>query len=515
MVAQKSPSYLSKLPGTIPAWHGVIEVSGLRATCEKSSSDGGRLVALWGSDERQHGAGFALHLALVEQPGLICLTVPLPAQYPAYPSISDLFPAANRMQRATYDMLGIVAEGADDRRKWLRHGCWPEDIFPLRKEFNLKAIHSRVADDYPFVSVSGNGVHEIAVGPVHAGTIEPGHFRFSVIGERVLRLEQRLGYKHKGIEKLAETLDIAQGAKLAGRVSGDSTVAFAWAYAMAVESIAGCTPPPRAIWLRALLLERERIANHLGDLGYLGNDVALSFGFAQFWRLKEEWLRTQHDLFGHRYLMDCVVPGGVNGDLEPEHYDRLRREADGLEQQVRLLKDIYDEHAGAQDRFLTTGRVKPALAAKLGLTGLAGRASAQSWDMRAQYSAAPYDQLDVRMATHRNGDVAARVTVRFEEIYESLRLIRLILDHIPGGAILSDLPQIPANAFGVGWVEGWRGEVLIGLHTGTGGTIHRLHPHDSSLQNWPLLEHAVIGNIVPDFPLINKSFNLSYSGQDL
>jgi Ni,Fe-hydrogenase III large subunit/Ni,Fe-hydrogenase III component G len=509
------PVPLIPLPGAIPAWRGLVETSQWRATCEKVVTDGGRLVALWGSDERQHGAGFALHLALADEPGLICLTLPLPAENPAYPSVSDLFPAANRMQRAVYDLLGIVAEGADDQRKWLRHGSWPEDVFPLRKEFNLNTTSSRTPDDYPFVSVSGSGVHEIAVGPVHAGTIEPGHFRFSVIGERVLRLEERLGYKHKGIEKLAETMSVAQGARLAGRVSGDSTVAFAWAYAMAAEGIAGCTPPPRALWLRGLLLERERIANHLGDLGYLGNDVALSFGFSQFWRLKEEWLRTQHDLFEHRYLMDCIVPGGVNGNLEPQHADRLRYEADQLEAQVKLLRDIYDEHAGMQDRFLTTGRVTPALAAQLGLTGLTGRASALAWDIRAQFAVAPYDQLDVRIATHCNGDVAARVAVRFEEIFESLRLIRLMLERMPGGETLGELAPTPDYAFGLGWVEGWRGEVLVGLHTGADGMIHRLHPHDPSWQNWPLLEHAIIGNIVPDFPLINKSFNLSYSGQDL
>jgi len=513
---QDFPVPLTVLPGVIPAWRGTVETAPqLRTVCGKVRDDGGRLVALWASDERQRGAGFALHLALAEQPGLIYLTLAVPAETPAYPSISDLFPAASRMQRAVFDLLGIVAQGADDQRKWLRHGCWPEDVFPLRKELDLHANYPREPDAYPFVSVSGDGVHEIAVGPVHAGTIEPGHFRFSVVGECVLRLEERLGYKHKGIEKLAEGMDVHQAAKLAGRVSGDSTVAFAWAYAMAAEGIVGFTPPPRALSLRGLLLERERVANHLGDLGYLGNDVALSFGFTQFWRLREEWLRTQGELFGHRYLMDCIAPGGVNVNLLPKDCDRLRRDADALEQQVRLMKDIYDDHAGTQDRFLTTGRVTPALAAQLGLTGLTGRASGLAWDIRAQYPVAPYDQLDVRMATHRNGDVAARVIVRFEEIFESLRLMRRMLEDMPDGKTLRELPQMPEHAFGLGWIEGWRGEVLVGMHTGAGGMIHRLHPHDPSWQNWPLLEHAVIGNIVPDFPLINKSFNLSYSGQDL
>ena len=508
------PVTLTEIPGAMPAWHGTISAPELHSLCARIKDDGGRLVALWGTDERQRGADFALHVALVDQPGLICLTLPIAGASPEYPAIDDLFPVANRMQRALYDLLGIRAQGGD-QRPWLRHGAWPDDVFPLRKDVDAKASYPAARDDYAFVQVTGSGVHEIAVGPVHAGTIEPGHFRFSVVGERVLRLEERLGYTHKGIEKLAEGMTIPEAARLAGRVSGDSTVAYAWAYAMAVESVAGFTSPSRALWLRALLLERERIANHLGDLGYLGNDVALAFGFSQFWRLKEEWLRTQHDLFGHRYLMDCIVPGGVRSDLDAAGLTRLLEEADALEQQVRKLQGIYHEHAGVQDRFLTTGQVTPALAAQLGLAGLAGRASAQALDLRAQYPTAPYDQLEVRIATQRNGDVAARVAVRFDEIYESLRLIRLILAGMPEGATLQELPPLQDNGFGVGWVEGWRGEVLIGLHTGPGGTIHRLHPHDPSWQNWPLLEHAIIGNIVPDFPLINKSFNLSYCGQDL
>jgi Ni,Fe-hydrogenase III large subunit len=422
------------------------------------------------------------------------------------------------MQRAIFDQLGLLAQGADDHRKWLRHDAWPADVFPLRKDVAASSklqAPSPNLDDYPFVQVQGEGVHEIPVGPVHAGTIEPGHFRFSVVGETVLRLEQRLGYKHKAIEKRFEAMTQAEGARLAGRVSGDSTVAYAWAYAMALEAAAGVTPPSRAAWLRALLLERERIANHLGDLGFLGNDAALSFGFAQFLRLKEEWLRTNHDLFGHRYLMDAIVPGGTACDVAQPGAERMLREQESLEKTVVRLKSIYDEHAGLQDRFINCGRVAPELAARLGLVGFAGRASGQAWDLRCQYPCAPYPDLDVRMATHRNGDVAARVTVRFEEIFESLRLSRLILDRLPAGAIAVHLPEAPAGAFGVGWVEGWRGEVFVALEAGEGGHIERCHPHDPSWHNWPVLEHAVIGNIVPDFPLINKSFNLSYSGHDL
>ncbi len=506
---------LQPLHSAMPIWRGVVSAEGYRKLCEQVHNQGGRLMALWGCDERPRSGYFTVHVALAGPPGLYALKLPLDAGQDGFPDISDLFPAANRMQRAVMDLLGISPAGADDQRKWLRHGGWREGSYPLRKDFDGEFFSPTLTDAYPFIPVEGDGVHEIPVGPVHAGTIEPGHFRFSIIGERVLRLEQRMGYKHKGIEKRFESLSPTEGAKLAGRVSGDSTVAYAWAYTMALESLSEFTPPPRAVWLRALFLELERIHNHLGDLGYLGNDVALAFGFAQFWRLKEDALRLNQELFGHRYMMDRIVPGGVACDITNLGSQRLRDGLAAIEKEVHVLKEIYDEHAGVQDRFLTTGRVKPALAAQLGLTGMPGRASGQAWDLRAQYPCAPYDQLDVRMATHRSGDVAARVTVRFEEVFESIRLINLILDRMPPSELRFEVPSAPDNAFAIGWVEGWRGEILVALHSGANDSLYRVHPHDPSWQNWPVLEHAIIGNIVPDFPLINKSFNLSYTGADL
>ena len=509
--------HLTKLGCAIQAWSGEIKPDNLQSICQNIQDGGGRLVALWGSDDRGLGGGYAVHIALVTEKGLICLKVPLPAAQPSYPDVSRIFPVADRMQRAAYDLLGIYAHEGQDHRKWLRHGAWHGGSFPLRKDFDAEQSRTDDPDNYPFVQVSGLGVHEIPVGPVHAGIIEPGHFRFSVVGENTLRLEERLGYVHKGIEKRFESLEVQQAAKLAGRVSGDSTVAYAWAYAMAAESIAGITPPDRSLWLRALFLERERVANHLGDLGYLGNDVALSFGFAQFWILKEQVLRNNAALFGHRYLMDKIIPGGVAVDLADSDKRVLFEECAMLEREVRLLRGIYEEHAGVQDRFIATGRIEPKLASRLGLCGLAGRASSQTWDARVQYPCAPYDKLDVQMATYRNGDVAARVIVRFGELFESLRLQRKILDNLMQGdaGLAKPLDKLPAMGFGVGMVEGWRGEVLVAIHTDAQGSLTRVHPHDPSWQNWPALEHAVMGNIVPDFPLINKSFNLSYSGHDL
>jgi len=504
-----------RIPGAMPAYHSAIEPGRLREVCEQARAKNARLVALWGSDETPRGGGFALHVALALPRGLFWLTVPLAREHPRYHGMADLFPAANRMQRAAYDLLGIHADENPDHRKWLRHGAWPGGVFPLRKDFDAARRFPRAADHYPFVKVDGEGVHEIPVGPVHAGTIEPGHFRFSIVGEKILRLEQRLGYKHKGIEKRFEAMTLAEGARLAGRVSGDSTVAFAWAYAMAVEGATGTEPPPRAAALRGVALELERIANHLGDLGYLGNDVSLSFGFFQFWRLKEDLLRLNGELFGHRYLMDAVTPGGVGLDLPVGGAARILTALDRIEPEVRRLRAIYDEHAGVQDRFMTTGEVAPELAARLGLSGLAGRASGIRHDLRVDHPVAPYDALEVRIAAQDGGDVAARAAVRFDEFFESARLLRLLLAGLPEGPVRVPVKDSSPGRLGVGWVEGWRGEVLVALDTAEHGRIHRLHPHDPSWQNWPLLERAVLGNIVPDFPLINKSFNLSYSGQDV
>lgn len=315
--------------------------------------------------------------------------------------------------------------------------------------------------------------------------------------------------------RAASRFHIADGYKLAGRVSGDSTVAFAWAYCMAVEAATTCQIPPRAQWLRAMLLERERIANHLGDLGGIGNDAGFAVGLAQFMLLKEDWVRLNDQLFGHRFMMDCIVPGGTAVDIDASGIDLMMTQCAHIAVEVKTLRSIYEGHAGLQDRFITAGRVLPKLAAELGLCGLAGRASAQAWDVRADQPITPYEQLNVRMATHNNGDVAARVFVRFEEIFESIRLLQEIAQQLPQGATLVSLPEPTTDALGVGLVEGWRGPVLVAIENDAQGKILRCHCHDPSWQNWPILQHAIMGNIVPDFPLINKSFNLSYSGCDL
>ena len=535
-----------KLAGAVPAARARVDAAEWFEAARVVRESGRRLLSMWGADNRAVDGCFVVSAVYALDNGLAVVELLVkendspndsandptnesqitetragaaapskaPRELARYPDLSGMFPVANRMQRAIFDLLGLQAEGAEDTRPWLRHAAWPDGIYPLRKDFVFGVPFDNPQEDYAFVRVVGDGVHEIPVGPIHAGIIEPGHFRFSIVGEKVLRLEERLGYTHKGIDKRFESFSVSDGYKLAGRVSGDSTVAYGWAYAQAAEALLDIEAPPRAAWLRALFLERERVANHLGDLGAIGNDAALGFGFAQFMRLKEDWLRWAGEAFGHRFMMDCIVPGGVARDLVPEHAEKLGRLAYDIEKEVHVLRDIYDEHAGLQDRFITTGRVTAQLANQLGLTGFAARASGQARDLRVDFPCAPYDELEVKMATHRNGDVAARVAVRFDELFESLRLIQLILHQLPAGELRAEFAEAKPGLFGLGWVEGWRGDVLVALESGDNGMIRRCHAHDPSWQNWPILEHAVIGNIVPDFPLINKSFNLSYSGHD-
>ena len=498
------------LPGAPGARRVEVRLQEWRACALDVAAGGGRLLALWadGSGRKR------VHAAFYCGSAVLVVVLELPEGATDYPGLAEIFPAADRMQRAAADLCGVRAQDAD-HRPWLRHSAWPANYFPLADGMPAGIVARPLVDDYPFVRVAGDGVHEIAVGPVHAGTIEPGHFRFSVVGEKVLKLEERLGYTHKGIEQRFAQLPLLEGHRLAARVSGDSAVACSWAYCQALEGLASCEIPARAAYLRALALEAERIANHLGDLGALGNDAGFAFGLSQFSRLKESWLRAGETVFGQRYLLDFVVPGGTGGNPPPNALAEFAACAARIADQSASLRDIYDEHAGVRDRFVGAGLVSPQLARQLGLTGLAGRASGQAYDLRVDLPGEPYARLGVRKIVSSGGDVAARVVVRFEELMESLRLVQQIVAQLPGGEIRAAAGTPADGAMGLGLIEGWRGPVMIALTAGVGGAIRRCHPHDPSWQNWPVLEHAIIGNIVPDFPLINKSFNLAYSGHDL
>src|SRR6516165_8695021 len=335
----------------------VSEEDWLRAA-EELAAARARLLAMWAA---RTGQGVAtVRAAFLLDSGAVLLNLPLADAATSYPGLEPHFPCASRMQRAMADLSGVRSSDPD-ARAWLRHNAWPPDVHPLIDRCPQSTDHEGGVDVYPFVRVDGEGVHEIPVGPVHAGIIEPGHFRFSVVGEKVLRLEERLGYVHKGIERRFTEFNVLDAHRLAARTSGDSAVAFSWAYCQALEGMANVALPARAAWLRALYLELERIANHLGDLGALGNDAGFAFGLAQFSRLKEQLLRACDAAFGERYLMNVIVPGGTNADLGSIEAHGLQFVVKAIAQEAAVLRTVYEEHEGVRDRFTGAGIVVPEL----------------------------------------------------------------------------------------------------------------------------------------------------------
>ena len=429
----------------------------------------------------------------------------------SFPSVGAAHAPAIRLERAIADLNGLRARGAHDTRPWLDHGRWPVS-HPLGS--NAPADGGE-PERYAFLGAEGVGLHQIPVGPVHAGIIEPGHFRFHASGETIVRLEERFGYVHKGVERLMAGADVARGAQLAGRVSGDSTVAYQIAFARAVEAASGAVAPPRAAWLRALMAEIERVANHLGDIGAICNDASFALMHAHTSVLRELTLRAADHSFGHRLMMDCVAPGGVLVNLDRDRSTALRELTTTIRDRFPRLVELYDNTASLQDRTVGTGRLDPELAQRFGCGGVIGRASGRDFDARRDHAYSPYDELRFETPVWRESDVNARVWVRIREVEESVRLIGQILDRLPAGPIRAE-PQAAAGP-GEGWalVEGFRGDVFVHVRLGDDGRIARCHLRDPSWFQWPLLEAAIEGNIVADFPLCNKSFNCSYSGCDL
>ncbi len=473
------------------------------------------LAAEWASDETPFGRGFGVYACFRREQEYLVVKTEAPPDDPVFPSLTKKFAAAYRFERQIQSLMGLTPEGNPDDRPWIKHEDWPADAWPLRKSFPAGQKLPRVPGEYRWVRADGEGIYEIPVGPVHAGIIEPGHFRFQAMGEDVINLEEKLGYVHKGIEKRFESLSWQEGARLAARVSGDTTVAHSLAYARAVEALSGTIPPDRAHWLRALFLERERIANHLGDLGAICNDVAFAVLLYQFHRLKEIVVRTNLRFFGHRFLMDRIVPGGVTVDIGEDGIAAIRKELDVITRELERLVTIYDENSSVEDRVRDTGVLTPEQARDLGMVGIAARASGLNLDCRIQHPFPPYDRLNVNVPVLISGDVHARAWVRVEEVRESLRLIREILRMLPGGRTIVPAADVMPDRSGFAAVEGWRGEILTWVQSGPEGGINRCMVRDPSSVNWLGLEQCIHGNIVPDFPVCNKSFNQSYSGNDL
>jgi Ni,Fe-hydrogenase III large subunit len=460
------------------------------------------MLGLWGEPSM-------VHLAIMEEDAAEIAIVSLDCPDHNYASIGRLHPPALRLERTMHDLFGLSAQGSPDSRPWLDHNHWGVR-FPLGKRIDALAK----AAPYRFLAAEGEGLHQIAVGPVHAGIIEPGHFRFTASGETVVRLEQRLGYTHKGIEGLMTGADLDRAAQLAGRVSGDSTVAYAYAFSKAAEAALELVVPDRTVWLRALLAELERLANHLGDIGAICNDASFTLMHAHCSVLRESVLRAANAAFGHRLMRDIIVPGGMTRDLTDEGKQTIRTMLENIRRRFPSLVELYDNTASLQDRTVDTGVLKPALARQYAAGGYIGRASGRPFDARRTLAYPPYDGLRFEVPVLNEGDVNARVWIRVREVEQSLSLIEQILHRLPAGTLCTPIGRTSELREGMAIVEGFRGDVLVWLRL-RDGRIERCHLRDPSWFQWPLLEAVIENNIVADFPLCNKSFNCSYSGQDI
>ena len=456
------------------------------------------LLGLWGEP------GLA-HAAFLDEARMQVLIASVAAEAGRIPALSPLWPGAALFERALRDLWGIEAEGATDPRPFLDHGRWPW-LGPLSGRPAAQAPNPQPME---FLPATGDGVHIIPVGPIHAGIIEPGHFRFHVQGEIILRLEARLGYTHKGTLSLIQGKPPRAAARFAARLSGDSTVAHSLAFARAAEAALEVEAPPRAQALRRAMLELERLHNHLNDLGFIANDAAFAVIHARCGWLREHLLRAQLQAFGHRLMMDRVLPGGVAQELTPEGVAALLAALSPIAAELPVLLALYESHASLQDRVLGTGIVAPGLVAAFAPGGVVGRAAGRAFDARLLTGELAPEAL----VTQPGADVDARWRQRHAEALQSIALLQALLAALPEGELTVPLP--PRGGEGVALVEGFRGECLAWMRLDGAGGIEACMLRDPSWLHWPLLEAAVIGNIVADFPLINKSINGSYSGVDL
>jgi Ni,Fe-hydrogenase III large subunit len=479
----------------------VVNEDGWRFVGSQLSAGYWTLLALWGD-------AADVHMAVLDETAREIAVITLPCPDGRFPSVGALHPPAIRLERALRDLYGIEPVGLPDTRPWLDLGFWDVQ-HPLgeRRQAPPRA-------PYVFLPVQGESLHQIPVGPVHAGIIEPGHFRFTASGETVVRLEERLGYVHKGIEGLMAGATLDKAARLAGRTSGDSTVAYALAFAHAVEAAAEVAVPPRAIYLRALMAELERLANHFGDIGAVCNDASFSLMHTHCGILRERVLRAADACFGHRLMMDAVIPGGVAREPGPGCVAEVSALSTEIRRSFPELIELYDNTASLQDRTATTGILPGELARQFGAGGYVARASGRAFDARKLPGYPPYDRLAFEIPVLEAGDVNARVWVRIREVEQSLALIDQVLQALPGGAIRAEISSTGAACEGLGMAEAFRGDVLVWVRL-AGERIARCHLRDPSWFQWPLLEAVIEGNIVADFPLCNKSFNCSYSGHDL
>jgi len=472
------------------------------------------VMMLFACDERKTRESFAIRCVFVDfkNSQWIIVSMDIPQENPTFETLAKSMHSASLFEREIREMFGIEPKGNPDLRRLRLHDeVWPEGNYPLRKDFKITQTGN--LSNYKFARVEGDGIFEVPVGPVHAGIIGPGHFRFSVAGEPIINLELRLGFTHRGVEKLFESKIYSDAVALSECVSGDSSFAHTLSFVQAAEKISGVTVPARAIILRAVFLELERMYNHINDIGGIALDVGFSFPHAYASIIKETILLLNENLSGSRYLRRVNLVGGVSQDIDENKKQFLLKSLKAIKYDFNELVKILNSSVSFMDRVDTTGVLRRKTAEDLGVVGLVARASGIPTDLRG-YFPGPYRNAKFKMITQESGDVLARLRVRISEFEESIRLIEAFAEKLDKPGELRVNMCIKEGS-ALGYAEGWRGPVLYWLETNSSGLIERCKIVDPSFLNWQGLSFAVFGNIIPDFPLCNKSFDLSYSGNDL
>jgi Ni,Fe-hydrogenase III large subunit/Ni,Fe-hydrogenase III component G len=475
-----------------------------------------RIVTVF-TEDRAKAEGAFYNYYVFDRPGdasWVILKAPIPERYPSFPSLAAEFPAINWQEREIQDWFGLEAVGHPNPRRVALHDNWP-DVHPLRKDFLLDTVLPPFEGDrHVYRPTYGEGVFQIPVGPVHAGIIEPGHFNFAVAGEPILYLQLRMFYTHKGTEKLFENLPVHRAVFLAESISGDSAFSHGTAFCQAVELAAEIEVPLRAQFMRTILLELERIANHVADVGAIATDVGFVIANAHAGRVREIVLGLNETLTGSRVLRAMVAIGGVRRDWQPDQVVAVEKTLKVVEREFSDLVAIIHSSDSTRDRLEHTGILRPEKALTLGIVGVAGRASGVDRDVRRDHPYGAYGQLPFKVPVYQAGDVRHRMQVRIDEVGESIQLIRAAVALLPEGSYRAPNQPLPPGRCAMSAVEGWRGEIIHWVRIGEDNRIERCKVKDPSINNWPAIVEAVEGNIIADFPVINKSFNLSYSGTD-
>lgn len=479
------------------------------------------LATIVGTDERQIDGTFKLsYVFSLDKADLFVVVraalgeAVTPGEMVDFPSVTPKIPAANWYEREVRDMLGLAPAGHPDPERLVLHRDWPLGVFPLRKDCVFPSELPRGEGVFSFRKVDGEGIFQIPVGPVHAGIIEPGHFRFSAVGDTIVNLEARLFYTHRGVEKHCEGQDYRQVVLVAERLCGACAFSHSLAYCQAVERIAGVEAPPRALHIRTVFQELERLYNHIGDVGNICAGIGFALGTAHGSRLKERLMGLNETLAGNRFLRGVNVVGGVRRDISPETSQEIAAVLRVVDPDFRELVEILMSTDSYLDRVTGTGVLGLEVARDLGVVGPAARATGIDRDTRREHPYAAYGKVNFQVPVYAEGDVLARVKVRIDEVFESIGIIQQALEALPDGPLSVPVGELPAYRHALGYVESPRGEDIHWVMTGPQNTIYRYMARSASYCNWPAVPFAVRGNIVPDFPLINKSFELCYSCLD-